>query len=321
MQKKFFIALTILACSSSLWAQNGQDAFHFLQLPSSAHASALGGDNISVIDDDLMLSSHNPALLSCVANRSLALNYMYYIKGVNVAGAAFAHTAGSRGTWAVEGRYIDYGNMAEVTAEGFETGTFSAKDIVFSGSYAYDLSHRWSGGVHTHVIYSHYADYTSLAIGVDLGLNYYKQENDFSASLVVRHLGGQLKAFEEKHESLPANVLMGISKGLAHAPFRLSLTLHDLTRWGSSTASANNFGRKLLNHLAVGVDFLPTSGLYIAAGYNFRRADEMKVAGSTHWAGFTAGAGIHIKRLKIDAAYTRQHVSASSLLLNLAYTL
>ncbi|MGG6495838.1 UNVERIFIED_CONTAM: DUF3308 domain-containing protein, partial [Bacteroidetes bacterium 56_B9] len=92
---------------------------------------------------------------------------------------------------------------------------------------------------------SHYDKYSSFAIGVDLGLNYYHQESDFSASLVARNLGGQLKAFEERHEKLPVDVQLGFSKRLSHAPFRLSLTLHDLTHWSASTTAANNFGKKL----------------------------------------------------------------------------
>ena len=93
-----------------------------------------------------------------------------------------------------------------------------------------------------------------FAIGVDLGLNYYHQESNFSASLVARNLGGQLKAFEERHEKLPVDVQLGFSKRLSHAPFRLSLTLHDLTHWSASTTAANNFGKKLLNHIALGID-------------------------------------------------------------------
>jgi hypothetical protein len=89
--------------------------------------------------------------------------------------------------------------------ENIETG-FSAKDISISGIYTYDLSDYWSGGVRTNFIYSHYDKYSSFAIGVDLGLNYYHQESDFSASLVARNLGGQLKAFEERHEKLPVDV-------------------------------------------------------------------------------------------------------------------
>lgn len=110
-------------------------------------------------------------------------------------------------------------------------------------------------------------------------------------------------------------MLLGFSKRLAHAPFRISLTLHDLTHWSASATAANNFGKKLLNHIALGIDFLPTDNFYLAAGYNFRRGEEMKINGSSHWAGFTCGAGIQLKRLKVGMAYAKYHVSSSSLIL------
>ena len=126
---------------------------------------------------------------------------------------------------------------------------------------------------------------------------------------------------EERHEKLPVDVQLGFSKRLSHAPFRLSLTLHDLTHWSASTTAANNFGKKLLNHIALGIDFLPTNNFYLAAGYNFRRGEEMKINGSSHWAGFTCGTGIQLKRLKLGMAYAKYHVSSSSLIFNLSYTL
>ena len=82
-----------------------------------------------------------------------------------------------------------------------------------------------------------------------------------------------------------------------------------------------HFGKKLLNHIALGIDFLPTNNFYLAAGYNFRRGEEMKINGSSHWAGFTCGTGIQLKRLKLGMAYAKYHVSSSSLIFNLSYTL
>lgn len=99
MLKKSFITALLLLIFSVLRAQDGTSAFQFLKLPFSAHASALGGENISIIEDDLTMAVQNPALLSCVADKTLNLNYMLYMDGVNVGGAAFARTAGERSTW------------------------------------------------------------------------------------------------------------------------------------------------------------------------------------------------------------------------------
>ena len=147
MLKKSFITALLLLIFSVLRAQDGTSAFQFLKLPFSAHASALGGENISIIEDDLTMAVQNPALLSCVA---------------------FARTAGERSTWAITAQYVDYGELKETTEENIETGTFSAKDISISGIYTYDLSDYWSGGVRTNFIFSYYDKYSSFAICIDL---------------------------------------------------------------------------------------------------------------------------------------------------------
>lgn len=315
------LCLLLLVFPNALTAQEGSAAFQFLQLPFSAHAAALGGENISIIEDDLTMAAHNPALLSCVSDKTLNLNYMNYMSGVSVASAAFSRLSGERGAWAVTAQYMGYGELTETTAENVALGTFSPKDLALSGMYSYDLSDYWSGGARGSFIHSRYADYSSIAVGIDLGLNYYNPNSDFSFSVTARNLGAQLKAFGDRRDKLPTNVQVGFSKRMAHAPFRISVTLNDLTRWSDTAMSTRKFGKKLLNHVVIGMDLLLSQNFYIAAGYNLRRSDQMQVNGSSHWAGFTAGAGLQIKRFKLGAAYGKYHVSSSSFVFNLAYSL
>ena len=199
LKKNIFIVLLLLFWVRTQ-AQVDNSVFQILNLPFSSHAAALGGENISIIEDDLTMAVHNPALLSCVADKTLNLNYTLYIAGVNAASAAFSRVLGDRSTWAVTAQFVNYGTMKETTSENIITGTFSAKDMAFSGIYSYDLSDYWSGGVKANLIYSNYDKFSSFAIGVDLGLNYYHQNSDFSFSLVARNLGGQIVAFEDKHD-------------------------------------------------------------------------------------------------------------------------
>lgn len=311
LKKNIILSISLFLCLLTR-AQGDNSVFNFLQIPFSSHATALGGENISIIEDDLTMAVHNPALLSCVADKTLNLNYMLYIDGVNVAGAGFSRVIGQRSAWAITAQYVDYGTLKETTNENIETGTFSAKDMAISGIYSYDLSDYWSGGVKANLIYSNYEKYSSFAIGVDLGLNYYNQSSDFSASLVARNLGAQLVAFDEHREKLPVDLQVGFSKRMAHAPFRISVTFYELTKWK---------GTSFFDHAVLGLDFLATENFYLSAGYNFRRAHEMKIADSSHWAGLTAGAGIQIKRFKLGLSYAKYHVSSSSLLFNLALTL
>lgn len=310
LKKSIFIWL--LSCGLAVSAQTDNSVYQFLRLPISAHASALGGENISLVQDDLTLAANNPALLSCVSDRTLNFNYMLYLQGTHMASTTYSQTINDRAAWAVTGQFLSYGKMKETTAENIIIGDFSAKDICIGGIFTYDLSDYWSGGIRTNLIYSKYGPHSSFAVGIDLGLNYYWQERDFSISLVGRNIGGQIVAYDDLREHMPMDLQFGLTKRLAHAPLRVSATLYNLADWHDS-----NF----LHHAVVGLDVLPTANTYIGVGYNFRRASEMKVNGSSHWAGFSAGAGIEIKRIKIGAAYARYHLAASSLVFNLSMTL
>lgn len=312
MLKRYIVILILLVFGLQSQAQEDNSVFQFLRLPFSSHAAALGGENISIIENDITMAMHNPALLSCVGDKTLNLNYMTYIKGTKVARAAFSRTAGDRGAWAIAGQYLDYGNMTETTADNISTGTFSAKDIALSGMYSYDLSDYWSGGVKANFIYSKYANYSSFAVGVDLGLNYYLEESDFSISMVARNLGGQLKTFNGTHERLPFDLQLGFTKRMSHAPFRFSGTLYQLTDWKNS---------KLFDHAVIGMDILASDNFYLAFGYNFKRGNDMKINGSNHWAGFSCGLGLQIKRFNIGLSYAKYHISSSSLLMSFSASL
>ena len=76
-----------------------------------------------------------------------------------------------------------------------------------------------------------------------------------------------------------------------------------------------------MNHFILGVDILPIEQLYIAAGYNFRRASEMKAAGSSHAAGLSFGAGVNLKRFKVGVSYAKYHVSMPAFMANIQYSL
>ena len=283
MTKKLILALYILLAAAS-HAQESNSVFNFLEMPVSAHSTALGGRNISLIEDDASLVFSNPALLSSVSDKTLNLNFMTYLQGCNVGSAAFVKILGERSTMGVTAQYAHYGTMDEITADNVTVGSFSAMDMALSGMYAYNLNDRWAGGATGKFIYSKYGDYSSVALAVDLGVNYYNENTDFSLSAVARNLGGQVKAFGEIHEKLPFSMQIGFTKGFDHAPFRVSVTLVDLTRWDKDYYFASgeelSTGKMLMNHLAAGVDFLPTDYMYLSLGYNFRKAKEMNINGS-----------------------------------------
>lgn len=309
----FIIILTIMAIAAR--AQDSRTGYNFLKLPVSAHAAALGGDNISIIEDDESMIFNNPALLSSVSDKTINLNYMNYMSGANTASAAFNRIIKERASVAASAQFIDYGKMKEVDENNVQTDEFSAKDISIAGYFSYMLTDRIAGGITAKFVTSYIGDYNSIAMGVDLGLNYYDPDKEWSVSLVAKNLGGQLKAYDDQYDRMPIDVQLGASKRFAHMPFRISATLVDL----------NHLDYKFINHLVAGADIIISPTIWVGIGYNFRRANEMKITetdgSSSHGAGLSFGAGINLERFKLNLAYGKYHVSSSSILINLAYSL
>lgn len=314
MKKAIIVILTLIACQHIV-AQESRSAYNFLRLPVSAHAAALGGDNITIIDDDQMLIFSNPALLASVSDKTISLSYMNYMAGTSMAGAAFNRVVKEKASWAASAQYIGYGTMKQTGTDGTQLGEFSAKDIAVAGYFSYMLSERIVGGITAKFVTSYIGNYSSIGMGVDLGLNYYDPDHDWAVSLVGKNLGGQLKAYDDEYDPMPIDIQLGVSKRFAHTPFRVSATLVDLNHW--------NY--KFTNHLVVGIDAALSESIWLGAGYNFRRANEMNIddadGGGTHGAGLSFGAGLNLQRFKLNIAYGKYHVSSTSLMLNVGYTL
>lgn len=314
MKKNVILAFFVLF-SYEIRAQESETVYNFLRLPVSAHAAALGGDNITIDDDDPTMVFHNPALVSNVTDRSLNLNYMTYMEGVKVASASFVKALRQRATWAVEAQYVDYGSMKQTTAENEVIGKVSAKDIAVGGTFTYALSNKIAGGVTAKFVSSSLAGFNSIGMAVDLGLNYLNPELGLSVSAVARNLGGQLKAYEDDFEKLPFDLQLGVSKRLGESPLRFSVTMTRLHDWDD----------KFVNHLVFGAEAFIADNIWIGGGLNPRRSDEMKISDgeteSSHGAGLSFGGGMQLERFKLQLAYGKYHVSASSLIINVTYTL
>lgn len=311
---KLIIFSVLATLATTARAQESQTAFNFLRLPESAHAAALGGDNISIIEDDATLALSNPALLSSVGGRTVTVGYMNYMDGVGMYTANYTDIINDKATAGGAIHYVNYGKLIEVDENDVQSGTFSSSDIAFEGLLSYTLAKKLVGGIGAKFVYSKIGSYTSTAAAIDLGLNYYDPTNDFSASFAVKNLGGQLSAYNDDFESLPLDVLIGASYHFRNSPLRVSLTFADLNHWDYA----------LLRHACIGVDVMLTEQFYIAGGYNARRSYSMKTTNltdgskSAHGAGLSIGAGLLLDRFKLNLSYGKYHVNSSSLMINAA---
>lgn len=329
---KRYISIFIAAVLSvlALWGQDGTTAYEFLGVAASSHVYALGGTNITVIDDDVNLIDQNPGLLGPEYEMQAGLNYMRYLGGSNFMGARFAAPAGERAAWAVGVQYFGYGSIDGYDEQGNATGaSFSPSDIAFSGTFAHDITDRWRGGITLKFIHSSYEIYKALAICADLGVNYYDPDRDLSFSVVLKNLGGQVKRFNENYDRLPWDIQVGFGKSLGTTPLRLSVTAYNLNKWSLpyySTDDGNASGEleehdkfmgNLFRHLIFGLEYVPSEKFYIALGYNYKTRTDMSTYARNFLSGFSAGAGLKVKAMGFGVAFAQPHVGGTTFMFNL----
>jgi hypothetical protein len=106
---------------------------------------------------------------------------------------------------------------------------------------------------------------------------------------------------------LPLNLEFGLSYRLAHAPIRLSLTLHNLQRWDIAPMETDvKWHDMLLRHTIWAVDIVPKSDkFYLTVSYNHRRQAEMNITNVRSLAGLGFGAGIKIYKFRLGFAMSQ----------------
>lgn len=328
------ICLTVVAVAMTAPSASGQKlstAYDFMNIPTSSHSFALGGDAIALVDDDLTLVDQNPALLGAEVEKQVAFSYMHWLGASNFASARYGQAAGERGAWTIGVRYFNYGSMTQTDADGTIGGTFTPQDIVIGGGYSHDFTDRLRGGITLNMVYSNYEQYTAFALAADLGLNYYDDEHDLSLSAVIRNAGGQLKRFQNSYDRLPFDIQLGYMQGLGTSPFSLAITARHLTRWNlqyykhDATEGTRSFGSEFLpnlfRHLVFGLQYQPSDRFYIAAGYDYKMRTDMSGYQRNFFSGFSVGLGLRVKGFNFGASYAMPHKSGSSIMLNVGLSL
>lgn len=307
--------MTIVMVAMNAKAQESGTVFNFLRIPVSAHGAALGGENITLVEDDPSLAQSNPALLSSVTHRTAQFGYMNYMSGTSMFTANYTHVLNDKATVGGAVQYLNYGSMDEMDYNGQQLGTFTPSDLAIEGIMSYMLAENLVGGIGAKFIYSKIGNYSSTAAAIDLGLNYYDPDLDFSAGITVKNLGGQLSAYDDEFEDLPIDVQVGVSQRIHNTPFRVHATFCDLNHWDYA----------FFRHLNLGADIIILPQFYVAVGYNIKRAHDMKILAddpdedSSHGAGLTVGGGLQLNRFALNIAYGKYHVASSSLMFNASF--
>lgn len=317
----------------SISQTGGNGVFNFLNLTNSARLASLGGYNISIYNDDLNFAAQNPALLNPLSNNKLAINYIDYFAGVNFGYVAYAVDKGKYGCFATGIHYLNYGKFIAADERGIITGDFKASDYALNFIWAKQFFKYYRAGINLKPVFSALESYSSFGIAIDLGISRIDPENELTFSIAAKNMGFQIKPYYEGHyEKLPFDLQAGISKKLAHAPFRISLTGHHLTKWNllydipedittisfadetdnSKGDAVYNFLDNSFRHLILGVDILLLKSFYASIGYNHQRRQEMKLVDKGGFTGFSWGFGIQLKKFGINYARSSYHLAGGS---------
>lgn len=311
----YIIFSAIITATLPLQAQTegaGSSVFNFLNLPASSRLNALGGENVSLADNDISMAFINPALLTAETDKVLQLNYAYYLAGTMFGSVMYGHNY-KNNYFAAGIHYLDYGQMEYADEMGnLLGGTFTAKDICVNLMYARQLGPQFRIGATVKPIFSVYEHYTSVALGADVGGYFQTKDSLFQMGLALRNIGWQLKSFYEEDygqhtEMLPLNLELGMSLKLPHAPLRFSMTVHNLQRWDIAPRELDvKWYDMLFRHTIWAVDIVPKSEkFYLTVSYNHRRQAEMNINDMRSMAGFAFGAGVRVYKFRVGFAMSQ----------------
>ena len=301
--------------SEQAWSRSGDKIYTFLNLPNSANVSALGGSNVSLQNKDVNMIYQNPALLSGTVHQNMAVNYTKYIGQTGYGSAAYAQNIDDVSHWAVSLNYFNYGSFDGYTEYDIPTGNFSAGDLCLNVAYSHRLTNRIMGGIALKPIYSYIETYHSFGLAVDVGANYYDPENNLSIGLVLKNIGVQFKGYysvdgDQHREDLPWDIRLGVTKRLAHAPFRFSLTFINLNQWNNDYKIG--WGDMLFRHIIIGAEFLPSNNFNLMVAYNHRRNREFALENARSINGFSFGVNFHVYKFTLGAAYAQYAASGNT---------
>ncbi len=309
----------------------GTHAYQFLNLTNSARVAALGGKNVSLNNNDLNMTFYNPALLTSGMDNSAILSYVNYFIDINYGYAAYAREIEGLGNFSAGLHYMNYGEFIYADETGKKLGgTFTSSDYALNLLYSKKIDSFFQIGINLKPIYSKYERYTSFGLALDIGATYTNRQKLFSAGFVCKNIGYMLKSYTSgNHEPLPFEIQAGVSQKLQHAPFRISVTAHQLQKpvltYDEPSGQNSGFqleqnnesqleliGDNVLRHLIVGVDFIPIDNFYLSAGYNFQRRKELQVPEKVGYIGFSWGFGLKFNRFNLNYGRATYHAAGAS---------
>ncbi|MCB0521533.1 MAG: type IX secretion system protein PorQ [Lewinellaceae bacterium] len=332
--KQFLTLVLAFFLSHYLEAQvtGGTNVYDFLNFSASARITGLGGNLITVRDDDVNLALANPASLNPSMHQQLGFNHVFYPAGINTGYAAYGHFVKKLDMTLHGGiQYLTYGTFDATDEVGNVTGEFKASEYAIALGAGRQLYERVTVGANLKFITSRFESYNSIGLAGDLAAMFHDTASRINVTLVFRNIGTQLSKYRDgKTEPLPFEMQVGVSKRLVHLPFRFSIVYRYLDKWNISyddpnsqedtfifgdaqqSSSGNSFVDNLARHFIFSGEFLfgKKDNFRVRIGYNHLQRKEMSVKNLRSLAGFSFGAGLKINRFRVEYGRSFVHLGA-----------
>jgi hypothetical protein len=296
MKCSFSIILLILVTKLDAQTLGGSSIFNFLKLSNTPQLTALGGVNVSQPSNDVGLAFNNPALLKPSMHTQMNAVFNDFYSGIKVYHLSVGYHNTKLNTnflWGLN--YFSYGNISQTDASGNVLGKFRPTDWVMQVSASRSYMEKWNYGGTLKFISSNYGQYRSNGLAIDAGVLFHDSVKLFSASLVVKNMGFQLKTYDgSSRDDLPFDLQIGFTKRLKSAPFSFSITaqrVHQFDIRYNDTTFNNENGftngslkkvsfDKVLNHFVIATTIYLGERVEAMIGYNFLRRYELNIGNS-----------------------------------------
>lgn len=329
--RNYVITILIVLMTMGASAQQANGTYSFPRATNSARVAALGGLPLPICDNDIQLSTFNPATIGEGMNNKLGLSYVDYYTDINFATLQYARTFDKVGSFAATVQYHNYGHFDETSESGVITGDFSCSDFSVNLGWGRQLTPNWSIGAALKYAGIQYESYSAGALAVDVA-GMYHTDNGWTLSLNARNIGTQLfNNINSEHDPLPFSLDFGASHKLEHLPVTVMLWYDDIQHWkkmmyspvfieqhtdpvtGEFNPGSNAavFFRNLACHLVVGGELALGKNIVLRSAFDYGQRFAMTVPKERTLVGFSAGLAVKIKMFEISYARSRNSIVTS----------
>ena len=299
------------------FSQSGSNSFAFLNFETSSRSLSMGGNLISIYDNDITLSQKTPSLINTSMDNDLSFSFVDYFSDITVASFNYSKTLNQIGSLSFGVVSANYGDFVSSNENGEAGLDFSAKDQIFSVAFARQINSVINLGFNINLLNSTYERYHASAISSNISTTYYNNENNFHSTLLFKNIGRPVNGYEISNEKIPFEILFGISKKLEYLPFRYSLVYNHLNRFdisndynlnsftnnqsGELEFTEESFAKTFLRHIIVSGELsLFNNNLYVRGGFNFQRRFNMTIDTYGGLVGFSFGLAMNVSKIQIN---------------------